>query len=350
MKKIIGYKLLKTIPNGILNSIYTWNGASYSPQESGYTYDKKMVENQPEFFEAVYEEESQTWKKGEWLYFKGFNPSKELIVRFDSINNNDNIVTKEYYTVYADGDIYEGESDNYIDKKNVTKATPEQIQRILTIVAKHKGFVEGVKVNQKPAYNGLGDVYKLNSDRSDYDFVRDNLAIDGCGIYREGKWAEIVKEPQFKAKDWVLLKGNNTGNGLLNDSIVQLLEIDRSKYSTGNLIENSHFMFNFKGSFYNTEKQYIIRLATAEEIAEATKPKLPIINSYDGRFEGDYVVYGCARIHIDFFYEMVGALNCMSDSNRRLSYIMLDSNVHITSDQIKEILNSYRSITRTVEV
>jgi hypothetical protein len=85
-------------------------------------------------------------------------------------------------------------------------------------------------------------------------------------------WFEpVYEEEQFKVGDWVELKARGTGNGMpfdVDSVIIQLLEIDESKNPTGNLAQDSHFMVKYYDAYYRTEKRWILRKATPEEIAK----------------------------------------------------------------------------------
>jgi hypothetical protein len=93
-----------------------------------------------------------------------------------------------------------GESGSWYDNLGVhkyntyTPATDKEVEEALIKEAKKRGFKEGAVVNQKPAYNGYGGIHTVRSNDFKYYSLEDNFSINGIGIYKKGKWAEIVKE------------------------------------------------------------------------------------------------------------------------------------------------------------
>lgn len=68
------------------------------------------------------------------------------------------------------------------------------------------------------------------------------------------------------------------------------------------------------------------------------KYELPKINSYSGKLEEDYLVYGCARIYIPYIKCLTGiAQNKGNGQNREIKSFKLDSGVEITMEQVKQI-------------
>lgn len=72
-----------------------------------------------------------------------------------------------------------------------------------------------------------------------------------------------------------------------------------------------------------------IRRATPAEIA-ASEIKLPRINDYDGKISNDLVVYGCAKMPIEWFKDM-------PNTTRTITELTLSSGVKIKSDQMNKI-------------
>ena len=115
-------------------------------------------------------------------------------------------------------------------------------------------------------------------------------------------WFEPVYEEEFKVGDWVELKASGTGNGMPMEKksvIVQLLEIDESKHPTGNYREDSHFMVKYGRGYYRTNKQWVLRKATPEEIAKAKYPDITI-KGYKAEFEDNCVKFGCQTYSKEF--------------------------------------------------
>ena len=85
--------------------------------------------------------------------------------------------------------------------------------------------------------------------------------------------------------------------------------------------------------------------AGKEEIKKASI-SLPIINSYLGKMDGDFIIYGsnCARFHKDFFIKL-NEINFLGthDGNRTIKSIELSSGVKITIEEIKQIVEYIRN-------
>lgn len=178
------------------------------------------------WFEAVYKEEVK-FQENEWLYWTSSHNRDKVILRFKGyqnsrFSNRTMISTKEYYYISNDKLQTEGESDNYCYTDDVTKATPEQIKEILTIVAKHKGFVEGVKF--RSAYSDY--IFKIGKNLNYYDY-EDALSTGGNYIYYKCKWAIIVKD------ELPIINGNK---GKIVDGFVYYGCLSQYKYSISSLV------------------------------------------------------------------------------------------------------------------
>lgn len=142
-------------------------------------------------------------------------------------------------------------------------------------------------------------------------------------------WFEpVYEEEKYKTDDIVIAKCINTeyiGKYIDNEHLKDwvLLSFLKNTNKRGN-----------GGSFSKT-----LRKATKEEIEEYNRPKLPVINGYDGRIEGDYVIYGCARFDKDWFRNLyVHLSHHLYKNTRKTMSIKLDSGVEITMEQIKQIV------------
>jgi hypothetical protein len=242
------FKLIKTFPNSEkLNTIYTLVGNVY--YSNNFVYSETCM-SQSEFFaplvgistdgkdiylgDVVYplynnntkvgfsfwvekdtftipnrvlfstEEAAQSWvekqnkskfEKGDWIYING--GMWYSLLKFDSYNipDDDYFSVTEDYTIYTVGNVIEirGYSNkwpvNTHHSINYSKATPEQIQDILSRVAIHKGFKEGVRftgIHLSDYCVTTPFIYCKQSDR-----LVTNI---GWSIYHKGKWAEIVED------------------------------------------------------------------------------------------------------------------------------------------------------------
>jgi hypothetical protein len=137
------------------------------------------------------------YTEGQWLC-NSFGGGFESLFRFKSLKTG-SYSTSEYYVLHNNKYDSEGFNvSNYTDSKNVQPATPEQIERILNVVAVHRGFVEGVMYDSLSCSNE--EIYKKHVIRT-HDNLTYNADYDSLGsnheygwIYVRGKWAEVVKD------------------------------------------------------------------------------------------------------------------------------------------------------------
>lgn len=107
--------------------------------------------------------------------------------------------------------------------------------------------------------------------------------LEDYGVFE--LWFEEVK-PEFKAGDYIYII--DTGN---------MYEIQDCEVKGDELHWNK--VGGCKGPRFYMYCTYLsnIRHATAEEIEEYNR-QLPEINGFEGKLEGEYIVYGCQSIHI----------------------------------------------------
>lgn len=132
-------------------------------------------------------------------------------------------------------------------------------------------------------------------------------------------WFEKVYKEEFKVGDWISFS-NATKTKTITS---KLKEWTAHNYC---ILENGEKPF-----------KDIIRKSTPEEIKTA-QIQLPTINGYTGKMEDDFIIYGsnCARFHKDFFIDLSSIYNL--DGNRCLKSIKLSSDVEITIEEIKQIV------------
>jgi hypothetical protein len=137
------------------------------------------------------------YTEGEWLY-NTFGDGLESLFRFKSLDNGVYSTLESYFLHNNKYSLESLDILKYINSKNVQPATKEQIERILSVVAVHKGFVEGVM------YDSLSyktrEVLKKGEIKTHNRFIyRVDIDSLGCNyeygwIYVRGQWAEIVKD------------------------------------------------------------------------------------------------------------------------------------------------------------
>lgn len=128
-----------------------------------------------------YVEQHIGFKEGEWLYRQ--DGQFELLFRYKT-DDKSIYSTSEGYQVYSDGEVrcYYND-DNFTYDCNITKATNEQILRILSKVAIHKGFVEGVEFKAPVLLNSF--TIKQNQ------FI---WSTNGYGLYQASFPGQIYSE------------------------------------------------------------------------------------------------------------------------------------------------------------
>lgn len=131
--------------------------------------------------------------ENEWLFYKC--GEEEFIFRYNGKKDDGSWLTTEAYgkemygTIKCIKNIASMFFRNRWADDKITKASVEQITSILTMVALHKGFKEGVKF--KSAYSG--SVYTANLPIFTYSESSDGL-YNNSAIYWQGKWAEILPQ------------------------------------------------------------------------------------------------------------------------------------------------------------
>jgi hypothetical protein len=143
--------------------------------------------------------QTNDFKEGDWLY-KEVNDQKVLF-RYSSQTENSYNTTEGYIInpnhISEFKSTIENEYYHFTVKTNVTKATTKQIEDVLTQVALWKGFKDGVKVNRSKFEKCISDTIII--DKKDkhviiYYSFSDSLEYNYYTIYKQGTWAEIIKE------------------------------------------------------------------------------------------------------------------------------------------------------------
>jgi hypothetical protein len=157
----------------------------------------KVVEN-PDF---GWEKVKEPFKENDWTYFKN-EEGDEWLYRFSKYLQGQSFRAKECYLLEQgvfDSEAYDIsmlESPN-----NFKKPTPDQIERILSIVARAKGFdpeKERMKIN-RPWMKDPIDMLKESvkgflGDGFSYQQKTDSLLMHGIRVYEYGNWATILPE------------------------------------------------------------------------------------------------------------------------------------------------------------
>jgi hypothetical protein len=160
------------------------------------------------------EDEGFGWEKveefqpNEWLYYETGN--FEWIVRFSEQKGN-LIFTKEAYEI-TEGK-FKAFRGNDKFSMDYSKATPDQVERILSIVARHKGYKKGVAVISALS----GEAVRLLKGRDIYEPDADIFLTLGYCVYSKGIWAQIVEEkvtePQVEGKEYLCIQDSTHFKG-----------------------------------------------------------------------------------------------------------------------------------------
>ena len=173
-----------TIHCGVRNS-----SKVFSTKQAAQNYIDKL--NKPKF------------EKGEWLYMK-LDEKIECIGRYNYTKEGSHWFSEEYSLRHNDVNtnqffIQGIQETSWCTKHNVVKADTETIQRILSKVALHKGFKEGVQYKSATQGTGIftsGSNFKWEFGDTLYSADSEGNLFTGC-IYYRGVWAEIVEIPEY---------------------------------------------------------------------------------------------------------------------------------------------------------
>lgn len=247
--------------------------------------------------------------------------------------NDDLFKYPEYTHVNSDGG---GEVSTDFEKEN--SITFEQFK---THILKEKTMekeIIGWKL-VKPKYK---EVIKKITDAENFDF--EGFEINGVSSFTHvtkklkeagvlDLWFEKVYAPEFKKDDYVTVVSIGT------------YDYDSSSGDTRPVIGKTYKIYNVSTTYVGLDtpggiiaiKSSDLRKATEDEVKKA-QIQLPTINGYSGKMDGDFIIYGsnCARFHKDFFIDLSSIYNL--DGNRYLKSIKLSSDVEISIEEIKQIV------------
>ena len=170
--------------------------------------EKTIEELQKQLDEVKQQLNKPTFEVGKW--YKRDSGSIIFIQEFNSL-------IKGY------GVDYVGEWRNeYIssgDKSEYRPATDKEVEEALIKEAEKRGFKEGVRVIS--VFSGVSSIIR-NID-VDFDPLVRALFMNGIGIFRNGKWAEIIKDEPIKIGGYEVKptvvndKGQQVGKGTMID-------------------------------------------------------------------------------------------------------------------------------------
>jgi len=124
-------------------------------------------------------------------------------------------------------------------------------------------------------------------------------------------------------------------------------EIEKEAASIAQYVSNYGLFFKFENGcnfMVNSNPWYNLKKAGVLDIwfepVYVTEKQLPKINNYEGKIEGDYVVYGnnCAKFHKNFFLQLSQFKQTnSSNQNRTIKSVTLSSGVTIQMEDVYKI-------------
>ncbi len=186
-----------------MSTINIGNLTDQSLKDTYMEISKEMIKRFGSLFPSE-PESPQEFKEGQWLYYESIRA--EGIFRSRE-KQEEKFSTVEAYGIRFDNTVFYPTFQCNYEVRPYSAATPEQIERILSAVAKSKGFGYGTNT----------DAGLLHSGIFEYD-SKDQLWHSGVIVYAKGKWAKIVD--QDKPED--LLVSKEYSNISMPDSFIAI--------------------------------------------------------------------------------------------------------------------------------
>jgi hypothetical protein len=135
-----------------------------------------------------------------------------------------------------------------------------------------KRYPVGSNVDQKTAYDGKGDTFRINSNNTDVRIDihgNINVAIDGCGVFNSeyNKWAEIIKSDEICIGDHVIKFNDNEFEiGCKKFSKKDLLTVANmndfllNKGMSAKFHEDGELEFEYGGDIYKFDKMLLRKI------------------------------------------------------------------------------------------
>ena len=197
----------------------------------------------------------------------------------------------------------------------VLKTTKTMEKEIIGYKFKEQYLKYQVYAAQIGNYNTHYDVQQY------YLKEKDNILGNAINLLKEAGvldlWFEPVYKEEFKVGEWI-----SFSNAARTKTITsKLKEWTAHNYC---ILENGEKPF-----------KDIIRKSTLEEI-KAAQIQLPTIDGYQGSYENGIIKYGCAEFSKMFFQHLNSTNSHLG--NRTIKSIKLSSDVEITIEEIKQIV------------
>lgn len=120
---------------------------------------------------------------------------------FNPYTNERGQLKYEYGFEYIPFNFFKDKETGYIGySKDITKnrpATPEEIKKALINYCESLGIKEGVIINKSEISHYKYPV-EIRNNNFEYDEIKDSLTIDGHNVYKQGKFATVVKDEVIK--------------------------------------------------------------------------------------------------------------------------------------------------------
>jgi hypothetical protein len=296
----------------------------------------------PEYFAIKRDAKNPLWNK----YIKWLNKTYNLSL-------TGNATVHIYYGWAGEKDNLSCYHNNILDFPNpVTELTLEQWDNIVnnTFVLPEKWFVQRDKSNYKIinnwfeinlplkdnhwcGYSGYMNYPRLTSQVPNL-LLRDLL---------KNNYTEITSEQFCK----YVLKQENMNKEIIGYKLIKP-EYKEAAIKLGGetLCYNFDIKFNPDATAVKKWKEAGVLDLWFTPVFKEEKT-LPMINGYEGKLEGNFIIYGCAKFNKNWFEELSKSYDRIKIfeglTTKQLKSIKLDSDVEITIEQIKQIYEYIKS-------
>lgn len=175
---------------------------------------------------------------------------------------------------------------------------------------------------------------------------REEYGLNNYYIFKESDIIRLAEE-QGVFEEEVKLIGYK-----IKDEFLDVVDKLTSYDFKGNVTPKTKLDFIYgSATYFEFEKAKVLDL-WCDPVYEEVK-KLPTINGYDGKIDGEIVSYGCAKFDL---FKLRGILSsmkswddakedpCNTPHNRSIKLITLNSGVSITMDEINQIVEYVDSL------
>lgn len=180
---------------GLLADVYEEDGRYFLYHDKDSCEKRFIRKSDCSIVSEAIQENHTEFKEEQWLWLLKYGI--EHLIRFTNLGIVGAVISREVYKINPDSGVVVLDYGSF-DKEELTAATPEQIERVLTAVAVSKGFVEDIEYYGCVSAGRDVLCYPLKwyvfeneypSDRYEALFDKNSHAI-----YYNGTWAKIVDQ------------------------------------------------------------------------------------------------------------------------------------------------------------